>query len=211
MINFCGKPTAVGMTTCPRSGSYIQESINSLIDNQWGVPLVYDDHEMTGDFWGFCRLVSALRNTYRTASQYLILQDDVVTTMKKEEAEEYISACGQHSLLSLFSINREPTIVSEGAYWTAGSLETEKDRIKSCCGGIAYLINRAFAHKISRHNHKSFTPTPQRIADVCRQQCVEYRVTRKNIFEHIGEVSSLHPDIPNYRWDVSAASQYRGK
>lgn len=199
------------MTTCPRRQSYIKESVNSVFDAGWGMPLIFNDHVMKGSFYGFMEVCTILLRTYQLADNFLILQDDVVATMTAKEAVLHLFE-EDFPILSLFNMNKELKPVQEGSTWMAGSLETERDRIKSCSGGISYLINRCFATSVAhRIAPKSWTPTPQRLADVCNFMYAPYAVTKTRIFEHIGKTSSLHPDKPEYRWDVSEAEPFRIK
>ena len=213
MIDLCGIPTAVGMTTCPRSDSYIEESVASLMRNGWGMPLVFNDHEMRGDFFGFLKLIETLETAYPDAEQFLVLQDDVVCRKTKDEAEKFI-LCGEFSVLSLFNLNEDLMFDALGPLWKSAKIDSHIDRVRNCSGGIAYLIGSGSVKVIktwARLGKVKMTPTPRRLGEFCHEMHFAYAVTNERIFEHIGEKSSLHPDKPDYRWNVSAAEKHREK
>ena len=211
MIELCGIPTAVGMTTCPRSDSYIEESVACLMKNGWGMPLVFNDHKMKGDFYGFLRLTNILEEAYPDAQQLLVLQDDIVCRMTKKEAEDLIP-CKAFGVLSLFNLNEELEFGAVGPKWKSASIGSHIERVRNCAGGIAYLIGKHFPEAIrlwAESSEVEMTPTPRRLGEFCCAKDLIYAVTNERIFEHIGEKSSLHPDKPDYRWNVSAAEPFR--
>jgi hypothetical protein len=203
----------VGMTTCPRSDSYIEESVASLMRNGWGMPLIFNDHKMKGDFYGFLRLTATLEHAYPDAKQFLVLQDDIVCRETKDEAEKLIPSVG-FGVLSLFNLNEELEFDASGDGWKSAKIDTDIERVRNCSGGIAYLVSkwrvRLIASWAKEHEVK-MTPTPRRLGEFCHGDGFTYAVANERIFEHIGEKSSLHPDKPQYRWDVSAAEKYREK
>ena len=216
MLRINGKDVALGMTTCPRSASYIQESLNSLIDNGWGVPLIYSDDEMRGDFWGFLQIARLLLNAYPLADGYIILQDDVVACMTPEEMSKNITP--EFLLVSLFTMHPNIEKGTSRLWYGYHAIEypemkvsTSKERVNNCNGGIAYYLRKMTAQKLVCEPFTKFTPTPTMLGEFCHKyhDTMAYLVSPENIFEHTGEVSSLHPDKPHYKWDVSKASQYR--
>lgn len=217
MIRINGKDVAVGMTTCPRSESYIQESINSLIDKGWGVPLVYSDDDMRGDFWGFLQVGRLLLSAYPLADGYIILQDDVVACMRPDDSKARSNPITGFALVSLFTMHPDldsATISKRGTVGRATSLHemkisTPRERANNCNGGIAYYVEKEFLEGLTLLAHTNYTPTPLILGEICDKYNNTYLVSPVNIFEHIGEQSSLHPDKPHYKWDVSKASAYR--
>jgi hypothetical protein len=201
---------AVGMTTCPRDGvSYIQESINSLVDNGWDVPLVYNDQEKRGDWWGFIQVCRLLLIAYPTADKFLVLQDDAIACGPPRDFLEVLET--RNDVMSLFTMHQRLKESSEleGPAAYLMSLDTGLERMVNCNGGIAYLINRKFAAKIIDRAYTVWTPTPQMIGNYCHSEGIGYWIAKENAFEHIGEQTSLHPDKPGYRWDVSRAAKHR--
>jgi hypothetical protein len=203
----------VGMTTCPRSDSYIEESVASLMRNGWGMPLIFNDHKMKGDFYGFLKLTATLEHAYPDADQFLVLQDDIVCRKTKDEAEKFIPL-KDFGVVSLFNLNEELEFDACGPLWKSAKIDSHIERVRNCSGGIAYLISRDFVKWIAswaKRNNVKMTPTPRRLGEFCHAAHFTYAVTNERIFEHIGEKSSLHPDKPQYRWDVSRAEKYREK
>lgn len=219
MLRINGKDVAVGMTTCPRSESYIQESINSLIDNGWGVPLVYSDDDMRGDFWGFLQVAKLLLSAYPLADGYIILQDDVVACMKPDGFEIRNVPVTDFHMVSLFTMHANLNDASERTWLSTGrraslhemKISTPKERANNCNGGIAYYAEKKFLEGLTLLAHTKYTPTPSVLGEICNKYNNTYLVSPVNIFEHIGEKSSLHPDKPHYKWDVSKAEGYRRK
>jgi hypothetical protein len=217
MIRINGKDVAVGMTTCPRSESYIQESINSLIDNGWGVPLVYSDDDMRGDFWGFLQVGRLLLNAYPLADGYIILQDDIVACMKPVCPGISKLPITDFGLVSLFTMHPDLESATASRHRAAGrpvslhemKISTPRERANNCNGGIAYYVERSFLNGLLLLPHAKYTPTPSVLGEICNEFGSEYLVSPVNIFEHTGEISSLHPDKPEYRWDVTNATQFR--
>jgi len=217
MLRINGKDVALGMTTCPRSESYIQESLNSLIDNGWGVPLIYSDDDMRGDFWGFLAVGRLLLQAYPLAGGYIILQDDVVACMSPDEAAVRNIPITDFDLVSLFTMHHNLSGATESMHHSIGrnvglhemKIETEKERVNNCNGGIAYYIKKETLIAILQLPHTKYTPTPKLLGEILNEYKNYYLVSPVNIFEHTGEISSLHPDKPHYKWDVSKASKYR--
>ena len=210
MISIDGHDVAIGMTTCPREESYIEESIHALVDSGWGFPLIYNDYKKRGDWWGFTRVLSLLASAYPNAGSYLVLQDDVVPCCKANELEigDILATCG---ICSLFTTSKDngKWVKSRCGNILDMDIDEPQKRAFSCDGGIAYIVSERFARIILETAHTKWTPTSQRIGEICHDSGVEYCLTAKNYFEHIGEKSSLHPEIPHYRWDVSAAGEFR--
>jgi hypothetical protein len=218
-MNIDGKEVVVGMTTCPRDGvSYIEESIASLTRNRWGFPLIYDDKNKRGDWWGFLKVVKLLLEAYPAADRLVVVQDDVV-------------ACGTPldlvklgtfdcDLLSLFTTSSSPEkwcdSVIRHCHTNKPSVDTmrmkigtKEDRLFACDGGIAYSMSRQFAGELLEVATVKWTPTPQRLGEECDILGYGYHLSTRNLFEHIGEESSLHPDKPGYKWDISKSTPYR--
>lgn len=215
MLRINGKDVALGMTTCPRSESYIQESLNSLIDNGWGTPLIYSDDDMRGDFWGFLQVARLLLTAYPLADGYIILQDDVVACMSPEEASEHMT---DFPLVSLFTMHPNIEKGTLGIWhglhpreFREMKVSTPKERANNCNGGIAYYVYKETARRLLCEPFSKFTPTPSILGEFCHNHtdALAYLVSPVNIFEHIGEKSSLHPNKPGYKWDVSKADAYR--
>lgn len=217
MLRINGKDVALGMTTCPRSESYIQESLNSLIDNGWGVPLIYSDDDMRGDFWGFLQVARLLLTAYPLSDGYIILQDDVVACMAPDCKEIRDIPITSFDLVSLFTMHHDLDGASEDLFEERGrrvhlhrmKTGTDREIANNCNGGIAYYIDRDYLIGLTQLAHVRYTPTPSVLGGACFGYNGDYLVSPVNIFEHIGEQSSLHPDKPFYKWDVSKASQYR--
>lgn len=200
----------MGMTTCPRSESYIQESLNSLIDKGWGVPLIYDDYKLRGDWWGFIQVCKLLLDAYPAADRLLILQDDAIACFGPDAIEECVQY--SHGVCSLFTMHQS---LDANSITMVGNLHSMKigtdfERKVNCNGGIAFLIDKWLAGEIVDRPYTEWTPTPRMIGEFCYNEGYLYKISDKNIFEHIGETSSLHPDKPDYRWDVSPAKPFRG-
>jgi len=201
----------------PRKESYIQESLNSLIDNGWGAPLIYNDTDMRGDFWGFLQVGRLLLAAYPLADGYVILQDDVVACMSLEDRQIRNIPFTNFDLVSLFTLHHNLNGATGETYRMPGrqvglcemKIETKKERITNCNGGIAYYISKSWLQGILELAHKAYTPTPLCLGEICNNFHSLYLVSPINIFQHIGKESSLHPDKPYYRWDVSEASPYR--
>lgn len=217
MLRVNGKDVALGMTTCPRSESYIQESLNSIIDNGWGTPLIYSDDDMRGDFWGFLQVARLLLQAYPLADGYIILQDDVVACMAPDCVTIKDIPILEFDMASLFTMHPDMESATKSRWNSPGrplglhSMKIGSDRQinNNCNGGIAYYLRKGFLEGITLLPHTRYTPTPSILGRICRDYNNDYLVSPVNIFEHIGEQSSLHPDKPGYKWDVNKASQYR--
>lgn len=203
----------IGMTTCPRDEPYIQESINSLIDNGWGVPLVYNDWQMRGDWWGFVKVLQLLVSAYPGNHFYVIVQDDVVAIKRPEDIflSDWIEELPR-AVISLYTSSTEierwgKPVGYEGVH--SVRITTEKERANACNGGIAYVIPDFIASIILDKAYTRWTPTPKMLGEICYDYSTPYLITKKNAFEHIGERSSLQP--PDYKWDVTKAEPHRKK
>tara|TARA_R110002096_G_scaffold66682_2_gene162201 strand:- start:26442 stop:27104 length:663 start_codon:yes stop_codon:yes gene_type:complete len=201
----------IGMTTCPRDEPYIQESINSLIDNGWGVPLVYKDWQMRGDWWGFVKVLQLLVNAYPGNHYYVIVQDDAVAIKRPEEVflSDWIEELPR-SAISLYTSSPEierwkKPVDYKGVY--SVRTFTAKERANACNGGIAYVIPDFLVNIILEKAYTKWTPIPQMLGEICNCYATPYLITKENYFEHIGESSSLQP--PDYKWDVTKAEPYR--
>lgn len=203
----------IGMTTCPRDEPYIQESINSLVDKGWGVPLVYNDWKMRGDWWGFVKVLQLLVNAYPENNTYVIVQDDVVAIKRPEDI--FLSGWIEElprAMISLYTSSPEierwsKPVGYEGVH--SVRISTEKERVNACNGGIAYVVPDFIANIILNKAYTRWTPTPQMLGEICDDHATPYLITKENAFEHIGERSSLQP--PDYKWDVTKAEPYRKK
>ena len=183
-----------------------------MIDMKWGTPLIYEDTDMRGDWWGFVSVLRLMISAYPESGWFVVVQDDAVACETPDALME-LSCFSYANLTSLFTTSTEPerwatkTLLS--GKQLAMDLTSAKSRANSCNGGIAYLVPGRIAKNIISTAHTSWTPTPQKLGQLCARHQEEYRLTTRNLFEHIGERSSLQP--PDYKWNVTKAEPYRKK